>query len=159
VFIGVRNGKGEALHARWSYDAGIVQTGWADWKFRNSVGAARDPVAVGFIFSSPPADKAIPADTLGYALKFNFDTGAPLISATTSLYAESSLSFMTPPNPTNLDALRARGAKMIVAHGLSDGVFLARRPIASWPPRAAPATPAASTRNCLPTGRPRARER
>ncbi|WP_374669449.1 tannase/feruloyl esterase family alpha/beta hydrolase [Ramlibacter sp.] len=123
VFTGARNSKGEALYARWPYDAGIVQTGWADWKFRNSVGAARDPVAVGFIFSSPPADKAILQNTLGYALNFNFDTDAPLIFATTSVYTESAMSFMTPPNPTNLDTLRGRGAKMIVVHGLSDGVF------------------------------------
>lgn len=123
VFIGARNSKGEALYSRWPYDAGIVQTGWADWKFRNSVGAARDPVAVGFIFSSPPADKAILQNTLGYALNFNFDTDAPLIFATTSVYTESAMSFMTPPNPTNLDTLRGRGAKMIVVHGLSDGVF------------------------------------
>ena len=33
------------------------------------------------------------------------------------------MSFMTPPNPTNLDTLMDRGAKMIVIHGASDGVF------------------------------------
>jgi hypothetical protein len=33
------------------------------------------------------------------------------------------MSFMTPPELTNLDALRNRGAKMIVVHGAADGVF------------------------------------
>jgi predicted esterase len=33
------------------------------------------------------------------------------------------MSFMTPPNPTNLDTLRNRGAKMLVIHGSSDPVF------------------------------------
>ena len=123
VFTGARNSKGEALYSRWPYDAGIMQTGWADWKFRNSVGAARDPVAVAFIFSSPPESSAVLANTLGYALNFNFDTDAPKIFATSGIYSESAMSFMTPPNPTQLDALRNRGAKMMVIHGTSDPVF------------------------------------
>lgn len=123
VITGARNSKGEALYSRWPYDAGIMQTGWADWKFRNSVGAARDPVAVGFIFASPPADKSILSDTLSYALQFNFDVDAPKISAISGIYTESAMSFMTPPNPARLDTLYNRGAKMIVIHGTSDPVF------------------------------------
>jgi feruloyl esterase len=123
VFAGARNSAGDALYARWPYDPGLVQTGWADWKFRNSVGAARDPVAVAFIFSSPPESASILSNTLGYALNFSFDTGAPKIFATSGLYTESAMSFMTPPNPTVLEELRGRGAKMIVIHGGADGVF------------------------------------
>jgi pimeloyl-ACP methyl ester carboxylesterase len=123
VFAGARNSKGEALYARWPYDPGMVQPGWADWKFRNSVGAARDPVALSFIFSSPPESASVLSNTLDYALKFNFDVDAPRIFATSGIYTESAMSFMTPPNPTQLDTLRERGAKMIVVHGNSDGVF------------------------------------
>jgi hypothetical protein len=123
VFAGARNSKGEALYARWPYDPGMVQPGWADWKFRNSVGAARDPVALAFIFSSPPESASVLSNTLDYALKFNFDVDAPRIFATSGIYTESAMSFMTPPNPTQLDTLRERGAKMIVVHGNSDGVF------------------------------------
>lgn len=123
VFAGARNSSGTPLYARWPFDPGLRQTGWADWKFRNSVGAARDPVAVGFIFSTPPAPTSIVQNTLAYALGFNFDTDAPKIAATNATYTESSLSFMTPPNPTRLDTLRERGAKMIVIQGAADGVF------------------------------------
>lgn len=123
VYAGARNSKGEALYSRWPYDAGIMQTGWADWKFRNSVGAARDPVAVAFIFASPPESPSVLQDTLGYALNFNFDTDAPKIFATSGIYSESAMSFMTPPNPSQLDTLRSRGAKMIIAQGTSDPVF------------------------------------
>ena len=63
------------------------------------------------------------ADTLGYALNFNFDMDAPAIFATSGIYAESGMSFMTPPNPTQLNTLRDRGAKMLVIHGTSDPVF------------------------------------
>jgi feruloyl esterase len=33
------------------------------------------------------------------------------------------MSFMTPPNPTNLGTLKNRGAKLMVYHGTSDPVF------------------------------------
>lgn len=122
VFAGATNSSGAALYARWPYDPGIVHTGWADWKFRNSVRGGRDPVAVAHIFSVPPVTTALP-NTLDYALNFNVDTDAPRIFATDSTYTESAMSFMTPPNATNLDTLRNRGAKMIVVHGASDGVF------------------------------------
>jgi feruloyl esterase len=123
VFTGARNSKGENLYAHWPYDAGIVQPGWADWEFRNSLGNRYDPVSVGFIFSSPPADKNMLNNTRQYALTFNFDTEAPKIYATSGIYTESSMAFMTPPSPTNLDAMRSRGSKMIVIHGASDPVF------------------------------------
>lgn len=123
VFAGARNSAGTALYARWPYDAGMVANDWANWKFRNSVGAARDPVAVAFIFSSPPENASVLSNTLDYALTFNFDTQAPRIFASTSVYTQSAMSFMTPPNPTKLGAVRARGGKMIVVHGASDGVF------------------------------------
>ena len=122
VFAGARNSKGEALYSRWPFDAGMVQTGWADWKFRNAIRGGRDPVAVAHIFSVPPVTTALP-NTLAYALAFNVDTDAPKIFATDSVYTESAMAFMTPPEPTNLDTLRKRGAKMLVFHGLSDGVF------------------------------------
>ncbi len=35
------------------------------------------------------------------------------------------MSFMTPPDAAQLNTLRQRGAKMIVAHGVSDPVFSA----------------------------------
>jgi feruloyl esterase len=123
VMTGARNSKGEALYARWPYDPGVRATGWADWKFRNSVGNSRDPVALGFIFSSPPASSSILSNTLDYALNFSMDLDAPKIFATSGLYTESAMAFMTPPNPTKLAAVRDRGAKMIVFQGNSDPVF------------------------------------
>lgn len=122
VMAGAKNSAGQALYARWAYDPGMATTGWADWKFRNSVRGGRDPVAVAHIFSVPPVTAAL-ANTLDYALSFSVDTDAPRIFATSSVYTESAMSLMTPPDPTNLDALRNRGAKMIVVHGNADGVF------------------------------------
>ncbi len=124
VHAGARNSRGEALYSRFPYDPGLVSTGWADWKFRNSVRGGRDPVAVAHIFSTPPVTTAL-SNTLDYALAFNVDSDAPRIFAVDAAYAESAMAFMTPPDPLNLDALRERGAKMIVVHGAADGVFSA----------------------------------
>lgn len=127
VFRGARNSSGEDLYSGFPYDPGLVQTGWADWKLRSNLRTGRDPVAVGFVFTSPPmGDPAMATDaakTAAFALAFNMDTDAPKIFATGGLYAESSMSFMTPPNPSQLDTLRNRGAKMIVVQGASDGIF------------------------------------
>ncbi len=125
MFQGPVNGKGEALYATQPYDPGLTGSGWASWKFESSVGNARDPVAVGIIFQVPP-DPTVGADTTvsrQFAFNYDFDTDFPKLYATDATYTEHSLSFMTPPNPTQLDTLRDRGGKMIVVHGVSDGVF------------------------------------
>ena len=127
VFAGARNSAGTAVYSRFPFDPGIVQTGWADWKLRSALRTGRDPVAVGFVFTSPPmGNPAMATDatlTAAFALAFNIDTDEPKIRATSGVYAESAMSFMTPPDPTRLDTLRSRGAKMIVVHGMSDGIF------------------------------------
>ena len=123
VFRGARNSAGTAIYAGFPFDPGITSANWASWKFQSSIGAARDPVAVGFIFQVPPAPTSILADTKAFALGFSMDNDAPKIAATNALYTESSLAFMTPPNPTDLSKLKNRGAKMMVYHGTADGVF------------------------------------
>jgi feruloyl esterase len=121
VFVGARNSQGERLYSSFSFDPGLVQPDWATWEFDLSV--LLDPMAVGFVFSTPPESPAILADLRGYALSYDVDTQAPKIFATNDTYQESAMSFMTPPNPTRLDTLRNRGGKMIVVHGVSDAIF------------------------------------
>jgi Tannase and feruloyl esterase len=127
AYAAARTSSGDAVYSSFPFDPGLVQTGWADWKFRSSVGNTRNPVSMGFIFSTPPSTQtAMATDTTlsaAYAVNFNFDAEYPKIFATTATYTESSMSFMTPPAPTRLDTLRQRGAKMIVVHGMADGIF------------------------------------
>ncbi len=127
AFAPVKRANGEAFYPGFPFDPGIVQPGWAEWKFRNSVRTARNPVSVGFIFSTPPsADLAKardPSRTLAFALNFDIELEAPKIFATNSTYTESGMSFMTPPQAHQLDALRARGGKVIVVHGTADPIF------------------------------------
>ena len=127
AYAAARTSGGDAVYSTFPFDPGLVQTGWADWKFRSSVGNTRNPVSMGFIFSTPPSTQVgMATDTTlssAYAVNFNLDAEYPKIFATTSTYTESSMSFMTPPSPTGLDTLRRRGAKMIVVHGMADGIF------------------------------------
>ncbi len=122
VLAGARNSAGQALYSPFPVDTGFVAEDWAAWKFTYSV-TNRDPVAMGFVFMSPPAPKSMLSDTLGYALNFSMDRDAPGIYRTDAVYTESAMSFMAPPDATDLGRLRRRGAKMMVWHGVSDGVF------------------------------------
>ena len=122
LYAGPVNSRGEALYATQPFDPGLVGASWASWKFVSSVGAARDPVAVGVIFQVPP-NAAMVSDTRAFAFNYNFDTDFPRLTATNATFTENSLQFMTPPTPSRLDTLRDRGAKMIVIHGVSDGPF------------------------------------
>src|SRR5699024_1514166 len=66
---------------------------------------------------------AILADLPGYALHVDIDEKAAGIWED-SIAGESAMEFMTPlGDDTDLDTLRATGAKMLVVHGASDGVF------------------------------------
>ena len=120
VFSGARNSAGTALYSSFPYDAGLGQ-GWSAWKQANSI--TLDPAAAAFTFTTPPQTAAVLSQLSAYALNFSMDTDAPKIFATSGAYSESSWSFMTPPDETNLSALKQRGAKLMVYHGTSDPVF------------------------------------
>ncbi|MDZ4188188.1 MAG: tannase/feruloyl esterase family alpha/beta hydrolase [Hydrogenophaga sp.] len=130
MYYGPVNSRGEQLYATQPYDPGLVGNLWTSWKF--TALADRDAPAVGVVFMSPPdatlvsgfqtgADEA--TITREFAFRFNFDIDYPKLFVTDGVYTESAMSFMTPPNPTNLATLRDRGGKMIVIHGASDGPF------------------------------------
>ncbi|MGF6963778.1 hypothetical protein OKW43_000783 [Paraburkholderia sp. WC7.3g] len=121
VFSGAKSSNGSALYASFPYDVGVNGSGWAQWKQSNSI--SLDPGATAFVFTSPPQSASILSSIGAYALNFNMDTDAPKIFAASGAYSESSWSFMTPPNETDLSGLRGRGAKLIVYHGTSDPVF------------------------------------
>ncbi|WP_233852506.1 tannase/feruloyl esterase family alpha/beta hydrolase [Paraburkholderia sp. HD33-4] len=120
VFSGARNSTGSALYASFPYDAGLG-AGWSAWKQANSI--TLDPAAAAFTFTTLPQSASVLSQLSAYALNFSMDNDAPKIFATGGVYTESSWSFMTPPDETNLSALKQRGAKLMVYHGTSDPVF------------------------------------
>ena len=127
VYAPVKRANGEMFYAGFPFDPGIAHPGWGEWKFRNSVRTARNPVSVGYIFSTPPhPDLSMAKDTsraAAFALNFDIEREAPKIFATDNLYKESGIALMSPPNATQLNELRNRGGKIIVVHGTSDPIF------------------------------------
>ena len=122
IFRGATTTAGAAIYASFPYDSGHGAAGVPFWEFTAPV--ALDSGAVGFVFGSPPQA------TLGFsgptfALSGSVDAMFASITATSGIYTESGMSFMTPPNPARLDTLRGRGAKILVYHGLSDAIFSA----------------------------------
>jgi len=118
LFSGARSDSGQPLYAPFPYDNGLVGANWGTWKFVNSL--ALDPLAVGTVFSVPPGRVD--------ALKEDLGARLALFNSTDATYKESGLALMTPPGherPGNLAPLRARGAKMLLYHGVSDAVFSA----------------------------------
>ena len=118
-FSGTLTSSNAPVYSSFPYDSGHGAGGIPFWMFTAPL--ALDSGAVGHIFKTPPEPANLngPAFTLGA----NIDTLVAQINATNATYTESGMSFMTPPNPTNLSTLKNRGAKMIVYHGVSDPIF------------------------------------
>jgi len=120
LFAGALDGGGKKIYASFPFDAGLNTTGWSSWKFSNSLNL--DSGAVAFVWQVPPEN---PSGFNGpnFTLTANIDSILSKITATDGLYTENSLSFMTPPNPTDLSRLKKRGAKVMAYHGTSDPIF------------------------------------
>lgn len=118
VFGGAKTSTGQRIYANFPYDTGVAGANWATWKFIDSL--IRDPLAISTIFSVPPK----PLNPL----QENVTERLAMYSSTNDTYRESGWSLMTPPQeskPGNMGALRARGAKMVLYHGVSDAIFSA----------------------------------
>ncbi len=137
IFAGPKDSSGKSLYADWPYVNGIDAGGWRFWKMGVSNGAGAGASKYGlnqvfsssgaYIFTTPPANPAVVtglgATLIDWTMAYDFDQAESLINGTTATFTESSNSFMTPPNPTNLSTLRDRGAKLLVYHGSADPVF------------------------------------
>jgi feruloyl esterase len=120
LFSGATTSTGAKIYASWPYDAGLATGGWSFWKF--TVPMILDSGAVGLIWEVPPEDPAT-FNGPNFALTGNVDTMLAKVNATDATYTESAMSFMTPPNASDLSALAQRGARMMVYHGTSDPIF------------------------------------
>jgi feruloyl esterase len=124
IFAGPNTADGAKLYAGFPFDPGIAAPDWANWKFVSSI-TNRDPPAVAFVFQTPPAPPEAAADPRKFAMEFDIARDAAKVYASDATYTESAMQFMTPPNADDLTPLKRRGAKMVVYHGMADGVFSA----------------------------------
>lgn len=120
IFSGAVTSTGSPVYASFPYDGGHGTAGVASWEF--SAPIDRDSGAVGIIFKVPP-ESPTGFDGRAFTLGSSIDTLYAQIHATDATYTESAMSFMTPPNPTDMSALKNRGGKILVYHGVSDAIF------------------------------------
>lgn len=133
IFSGPTTSKGERIYASFPFDGGFgagkagvasggspVGSGVAFWEFFAAINL--DAGATGLIFGSPPQNLAS-FNPLNFALTTDIDALNASMYATSGLYSEAAMSFMTPPKPTQMHGLRDRGGKIVVYHGVSDSIF------------------------------------
>ena len=120
IFSGATLSNGKPFYAPFPFDSGIGGGGIPFWEFTAPL--VLDSGAVGVIFKVPPSTAAL---SNGAALSLGLDIDPTWVElfATDATYTESSMSFMTPPNARNMNAVRERGAKIIAYHGVSDPIF------------------------------------
>ena len=120
IFSGATLANGTKFYASFPYDSGHGASGVAFWEF--TVPLALDSGSVGFIFGTAPQAVA-GFNGPSFALNTSIDTLYASVFATNATYAEAGMTFMVPPNPSQMSQVRDRGGKMIVYHGLSDAIF------------------------------------
>ena len=120
IFSGATTSNGERFYASFPYDSGLGAGGIPFWEFIAPLNL--DSGAVGVIFKVPPSLEAL-TNGPTFSLTANIDTLLAQLFATDATFTESAMSFMTPPHPTDMSAVRERGAKIIVYHGVSDPIF------------------------------------
>lgn len=123
IFSGAITASGEAFYAPFPFDTGIASPDYNFWDFFAPL--VLDSGGVGLIWGVPVAD---PATFNGpeFALTGSIDDMLTSIESTDDVYTEAASSFMIPPNNAEaLSAVRDRGAKIMVYHGVSDAIFSA----------------------------------
>ena len=119
-FAGMKTATGAKIYSSFPFDAGHGVGNTAFWNF--TAPPALDSGATAMIWQVPP-DSPTGFNGATFALTGDLDAMLAKIQATNTTYTESALSFMTPPNPSNLSTLKNRGAKMMIYHGTSDPIF------------------------------------
>jgi poly(3-hydroxybutyrate) depolymerase len=122
IFSGAVDGSGNKFYASFPYDSGLAGGSVPFWEFTAPL--VLDSGGVGIIWGVPPADPAT-FNGPAFALGASIDAMLAAVAATNGTYTESALSFMLPVQPTQLQTLKNRGAKVMVYHGVSDTIFSA----------------------------------
>jgi feruloyl esterase len=120
IFSGATTSDGKPFYAGFPFDTGLAGPDVANWEFTAPL--KLDSGAVGLIWSVPPQN---PKEFNGtdFVLNGSIDAMLASVYAKSDKFTESAMEFMTPPNPTNLSLVKARGGKILVYHGVSDSIF------------------------------------
>lgn len=125
IFKGVTTSDGKRIYSPFPYDAGINNSDQMVWEYSSPI--ERDSGAVAMIFNTPPVElkdyNIRHFNGADFVWNANIDDLVAKVDSTTAVYKESAMSFMTPPVPEDLSALRNKGGKIMVYHGVSDAIF------------------------------------
>jgi Tannase and feruloyl esterase len=119
IFNGPKTSDGKLIYSSFPFDGGLGAPGVAFWEFTASLNLDSGSAQ---IWQTPPT-KYEGFNGPNFALTTDIDKLVKAIYATDSTYTEAAMGFMTPPNPTDLRTLQARGAKILSYHGVSDAIF------------------------------------
>lgn len=120
IFRGATTSNGRRFYAGFPFDSGLGAGGIPFWEFTAPL--VLDSGAVGTIFKVPPSTAAL-SNGAAFSLGLDIDQALAELYATNATYTEAAMSFMTPPDASDLSTLRRRGAKIMVYHGVSDPIF------------------------------------
>ena len=114
VFTGARDSTGRAVYAGWPWDPGIAAPGWRAWKLGTAPGAQPNALnatlaasSLGYYFLTPPRPDLD-------LLTFDFDRDTAATAETAAINDATGVL---------MSSFAARGARMIVFHGVADPVF------------------------------------
>ena len=120
IFSGAVDAAGNKFYASFPFDTGHNAADSSFWEF--FVSTVIDPGATAQIWTTPPANPATLNPTT-FALTTPIATMIAGVKATNATYTTSGLDLMQPVDATQLGTLKARGAKVMVYHGVSDPIF------------------------------------
>jgi feruloyl esterase len=120
IFKGATTSDGTPFYASFPYDAGVGGGGIPFWEFTAPL--VLDSGAVGTVFKVPPSTAPL-TNGPAFSLGLDIDQTLAELYATNETYTEAAMSFMTPPDASDLSDVRSRGGKLLVYHGVSDPIF------------------------------------
>lgn len=117
VFGGARDGSNRPLYFSWPWDAGIghPQNDWRNWKLGNSQTAEPNSRHVFLMQDALQGYFVTPPDRSLTVLNFNFDRDPGRMDAHAWIFNTA--------DDVELAGFRARGGKLLFAHGMADAIF------------------------------------
>jgi feruloyl esterase len=119
IFTGAKNSSGQALYATWPWDAGIGHPAndWRNWKLGNSQTAQANSRHVFLMQDALQGYFVTPPDRSLSMYQFNFDRDPARMAAHSWIFDTAA--------DAKLAAFKARGGKLLLAHGMADPIFSA----------------------------------
>jgi pimeloyl-ACP methyl ester carboxylesterase len=117
MFTGPKNSKGEALYTGWAWDAGIGHPAndWRMWKLGTSTSDKPNSRHVFLMQDALQGYFVTPPDRSLTALAFNFDKDPARMDAHAWMFDTAA--------DAELKGFKARGGKLLIAHGMADPIF------------------------------------